>query len=77
MQYPLYAGLNALPGRKDEEVALLDVPVDLLLLRADLRELKIDCSALIAVPEWLGELVHSRCCTWTDPTCAEFLVIAL
>jgi len=58
MQYPLYAGLNALPGRKDEEVALLDVPVDLLLLRADLRELKIDCSALIAVPEWLGELVH-------------------
>ena len=58
MQYLLCAGLNALPRMKDEEVALLDVPVDLLLLRADLRELKIDCSALTAVPQWLGELVH-------------------
>jgi len=58
MHDPLYAGLNALPGMKDEEVALLDVPMDLLLLRADLRELKIECSALTAVPEWLGELVH-------------------
>ena len=50
--------LRALPGLEGKELELREVPEDLRLLQAEVRELKMNCCALAVVPEWLGELVH-------------------
>jgi len=52
-----FDALNAVLGTKNKDVALMEVPEDLLLLREEVRELYI--SGLSgAVPVWLGEFAH-------------------
>ena len=50
--------LSALPGLEGKVLELREVPEELRLLQAEVRELKMNCCALAVVPEWLGELVH-------------------
>ena len=47
-----------LPGLESTYVGLLEVPEDLWLLQAEVRELQMECLFLAEVPECLGELVH-------------------
>jgi hypothetical protein len=50
--------LEKLLGWNNTLVALVKVPGDLRLLQAEVRKLKLNCYALMILPEWLGELVH-------------------
>ena len=43
--------LNMLPGLQGRVVVLLEVPEDLRLLKAQVRELKMNCQSLAMLPE--------------------------